>query len=212
MYTWVNPRVENQCEECNAFSYSCATCKWCNFCTSCTVASGEYLRKDEGYCYTSCPAGFTDDPGTMTCLSDTCDPSCGTCFGPDSNHCDSCNGGDKLYRGTCLPSCPLNISVENGAICEECYKGCATCTGTLETQCSSCQDEYFLDVNKCVFECPATKYKNHTTKTCDPCDGSCERCTGPSATDCVSCTPPLLLNDFTCNLTSCPDGKTLNPQ
>ena len=196
-----------RCESCSG---DCEECEHCDYCTKCNP--GLYLRKDNGYCYPSCPGGYTNNGATMTCTSNTCHGSCATCNGPLSSNCESCNGLDKLYKGTCIPSCPANISVLVGSVCEECHSTCATCSGVTETECTSCSGNLFLDGTRCVSECPATTYKNIATNTCDPCHGSCLTCSGPADDECVTCSPPTRLNDFKCDQTTCLPGLVYNAQ
>jgi hypothetical protein len=66
-----------------------------------------------GVCYSTCPtaAPIADDT-TYTCT--VCDSSCLNCEGSAKN-CTGCYGGQYLYKGACMSSCPAGLTADTSS-------------------------------------------------------------------------------------------------
>ncbi|KAL4446915.1 hypothetical protein ABPG74_014887 [Tetrahymena malaccensis] len=77
----------NQCQPCSNNCVSCTTNPGCDRCSSTSYRQLNLLGVYE--CVQQCQDGKYADQILLQCLP--CDPSCATCFGPNSYSCNTCN-------------------------------------------------------------------------------------------------------------------------
>lgn len=110
----------------------------------------------------SCGGG-SDNTGKTECRS--CHASCGSCTGPTSSQCTSCNGLNVLHSGTCLSDCPVGTYADAQVAkahesvswpclltsllqgrCVSCDATCRTCDTGSSTGCTACSGTFERDV------------------------------------------------------------------
>ncbi|EAR81822.3 REJ domain protein, partial (macronuclear) [Tetrahymena thermophila SB210] len=167
----------NNCLSCNSGLYidtiqkicTChSTCKTCdglssNNCLSCNP--GLYYQQATKQCVQSC--NQNQYPNQISQLCQSCDISCASCDGKDSNNCLSCYPNSFLYNKSCVSLCPNGFQSNNIQLtcdscqnylslqCNACYPTCQLCdqSSILNQQCKTCYNETRqLDVlsNTCV--------------------------------------------------------------
>lgn len=103
-------------------------------------------------------------------LCPICNETCLTCSGPTNSDCSSCQVGEVLINGECLP----------------CDSSCDSCSGVAANQCVTCPSSKVLNSNnECVDPPPV-------------CHESCSTCSGTSSEECTSCLSPLVLVNYKC--------------
>ena len=97
-------------EQCQSCHPSCRNCNddSASSCTACgTKDDQQLLFLHKGECMASCPSSLFADTGNHECKH--CDGTCGSCSGPSSSECKSCNQGRFLLGsgvGVCVLHCP----------------------------------------------------------------------------------------------------------
>eukprot|EP01016_Furgasonia_blochmanni_P020923 TRINITY_DN23302_c0_g1_i1.p3 TRINITY_DN23302_c0_g1~~TRINITY_DN23302_c0_g1_i1.p3 ORF type:complete len:257 (+),score=79.58 TRINITY_DN23302_c0_g1_i1:66-836(+) len=146
--------------------------------------------------------------------STQCDLSCLTCSGPLPSQCTSCDTGNYLNGGRCLPcdgscrscsgkpknctSCQYGLILNHDFKC--CHKSCYECTGPEANKCITCRDLTYSISNgtclKCKKPCKTCeKFRNTVCTSCGPdriltnrgqcCPPFCEICTEDRCTLCI---------------------------
>ncbi|XP_066589847.1 furin-like protease 2 isoform X2 [Prorops nasuta] len=189
--------------------YNCApchsTCETCNgtaenHCISCRTG----LFSLDGYCRTSCPAGYSADKKRRECVP--CPPGCATCA---TSGCTSCIQGWSLNKKSlCAPEsrsrCDNTEYYEDGH-CKPCHSTCETCSGPTEDFCISCQGSLLLQSKRCVSQCDDGFYSvvQPSRPLCVPCLHTCKTCV--SRLNCTACQDGLQLQSGECR-SSCAKG------
>lgn len=187
-----------QCAQC---PLSCTNCSDNLTCTSCPQDC--YLTQ-YGTCVESCPPNSVTDNRLFLCLDVHCHHSCSTCFGPDSNHCNSCPVGSLILNNSCVGSCPSHFYASN-LTCKTCHHDCDSCVGPLENQCLTCPPGKFLGDKKCVNDCPVGSYGE--ASKCSLCMKNCSSCI--SQDSCTRCNEGhylLEVHTVTNCVADCPSG------
>ena len=238
---WTNPYLST-CSACYApvlpvttplACYSCSGSGSTN-CLSCYP--GVYFNPFTSTCVSTCPSGYYGTTADYTChrcytknLPSFPDESCLTCFGPNSNECQSCASPLLLDTSTrkCVPACPIGWYADSSVSkCFQCYQApatsptqsCYTCNSNTANSCLSCFPNATLNslTNSCVLSCPAGWWRDITTNTCKQCyqylpsaptKQACETCSGGESNNCLSCNSPYFLDPTTgrCGST-CPES------
>ncbi|EAY23019.1 hypothetical protein TVAG_182550 [Trichomonas vaginalis G3] len=148
------------------------------------------------------PSGFTCTPGHKTTENSyvtitpySCTSPCQICY--TNSTCTKCNDGYKLYKGSCVTSCPYGTDTDGN--CVVCPTGCSSCSSS--TQCTSCSSGYYLYESSCLTSCPLGFYASGSI--CQSCDSSCTACT--SSTVCSACASGKKFYKNQC-LSNHPDG------
>ncbi|KAL2100373.1 hypothetical protein ACEWY4_004767 [Coilia grayii] len=169
------------------------TCVACDSnCVSCDEHECYWCETDlfllDGKCVPDCPVGFYGNEDTQEC--EECDESCRTCSGPEDDECDSCQDGDMLQDGECIPepeSCPSKTFFNDDGECESCHSSCESCDGPQKSDCVSCVRGRYLTVDQtCVLRCPVGRFGNRGNGVCEVCAVGCAQCTGLQ--QCQRCT------------------------
>ena len=193
-------KVETPNKLCSPCSSSCLTCTTSSTnCLTCDKTStNKYLYTDPATttksCLSGCPSGYYPDNTQFLCKP--CETPCATCTSPTL--CLSCiPGPGSGYRFwakdfSCLFTCPADISIDNGVVCQPCNSVCKTCRDEV-TKCIECADDAAFYQNTCLAVCPDNMVIS--SKTCGACSLVCKTCS-IRATNCTSCDPtstiPLL--------------------
>ncbi|XP_053559271.1 LOW QUALITY PROTEIN: extracellular matrix organizing protein FRAS1 [Bombina bombina] len=164
---------------CNACHPSCRSCVGPEdaHCTQCVnpehvlQAEQDYRGKPYGTCQAQCKAQFYVD-SIGVCRE--CHSSCSSCSGKSSLNCTACISPKKLYRGTCLNSCPQGFYSKE-ATCHMCHPSCKECSGSLEGDCLTCHPHAALIGGTCKTSCPDGQYLN-LVGYCVDCHPQCQQC------------------------------------
>ncbi|EAS06676.2 zinc finger lsd1 subclass family protein (macronuclear) [Tetrahymena thermophila SB210] len=202
----------NICQTCHL---SCKTCDGATSdnCLSCE-APNLFYQKGSKTCSENCQLNQFKNTSNQECTS--CNASCKTCYGPDSNNCLSCEGPDLFYQEIfkkCVQDCDKNqYKNEVNQTCSTCDPQCATCFGPGSNNCLSCPRNLILilSLGQCVEKCPVSYYKNSDINQCLPCDPTCQNCDGPLESNCTECPQGLLLQENKC-VSKCDDSYYVNP-
>ena len=93
---------------------SCLTCNGpnSNNCLSCADSS-KYLSNYS--CVSICPAGtYADSSNILLKKCVNCDTSCASCYGANSNNCNTCsNTNYYLYLNSCVSNCPTTYYADS---------------------------------------------------------------------------------------------------
>ncbi|EAR90508.3 zinc finger lsd1 subclass family protein (macronuclear) [Tetrahymena thermophila SB210] len=180
---WAN-NSNLSCQACDATCYNCQNPGDSNSCTNC---NGQfYLLYNK--CIAICPPNTFAVAQTNNNICQSCDLSCKTCDGPNSNNCLSCQS-PMFYQQTsktCVSSCNQN-QFQSNQICYPCDSSCNTCSGPSYFNCLSCSGNTFLYQNQCITNCPVKYYNNSQNNQCSPCDSTCYTCNGNASNNCLSC-------------------------
>ncbi|CAD8199927.1 unnamed protein product [Paramecium octaurelia] len=151
----------NQCFNC---PIECNQCLSFTYCTECLSINNRKLSN--GQCL--CTEGYYQNDQDLVCL--LCDKFCGTCFGPTSNDCLTCNIevlNIQLVNSSCI--CPNNSFYENQFNrCKICHSSCLTCFNDSIDGCLTCDSSQnrvlaglnckcktgFLTLNNVCIQCP----------------------------------------------------------
>jgi hypothetical protein len=145
-----------------------------NICGNPTYAWNEAIRFVELKATTnlkSLPISITSDLSTnaldeswgirdIQLLVNLCHISCSTCFGQNSNNCNSCVSG-FLNDNSCVSSCPSG-KYPYLKVCEVCHSACKECNGPLTDDCLKCKAGTYLLQGKCLTTCPDGYYQDLT--------------------------------------------------
>jgi len=176
-----------------------ATCAYCSgpAASACTSCVGSFLQ--DGYCVSSCDAGYY--ASGLTCVA--CPAGCSDCTGAAA--CTACTDPNAyLQNGACVEACdaayaprtsptrhcePLQPCTFNqyrkplpDGTCGDCHPTCATCSGGLATECLTCAG-LLPQETSCVETCSPGYYLSGAR--CLPCPATCEACT--SFSQCTAC-------------------------
>jgi proprotein convertase subtilisin/kexin type 5 len=185
--------------ECAACPPSCGNCSDNLTCNSCLA--GVYLT-EHGTCVESCS-------NLSACAGKHCHPSCLTCSGLESFHCNSCPEGLLFLNNSCVQSCPAQY-IQSNLTCMKCHGDCETCDGPTEKNCTTCPQEKLLSGHSCVVDCPTGSYNQENT--CLKCTAGCANCT--TRDSCNQCTSRYYLLDTPPDprcVSHCPDGYIAHP-
>ncbi|XP_063066379.1 proprotein convertase subtilisin/kexin type 5 isoform X2 [Engraulis encrasicolus] len=163
-------------------SMSCVACD--SNCVSCDEHECYWCETDlfllDGKCVQECPLGFYGNEDSQEC--EECDESCRTCGGPEEDECLTCQNGDTLQDGECVPeleSCPSKTYLDDDGECESCHSSCESCDGPLKSDCVSCVRGRFLTIEQtCVLRCPVGRFGSRASGVCEMCATGCAQCTG----------------------------------
>jgi proprotein convertase subtilisin/kexin type 5 len=171
------------CEPCD---YPCEQCvDTSSTCTSCRQDSLDKFYF-ENQCLAECPPGQYTESEARDNVCLPCSENCLTCeLSADS--CTSCPASQILNNldGTCVQSCPEDLSIyspKNAThpidTCEPCTSSCKTCK--FDTfHCTSCRDPLSLRPweSTCVLECDVF-YQSSVSidNVCVGCSSSCSAC------------------------------------
>ncbi|CAD8157585.1 unnamed protein product [Paramecium pentaurelia] len=151
-YQTVTPAV---CRTCTP-SY-CLECKNSYICTKC--ATNFYLQNGNCQCYP-----WTYLTASNTCAN--CHPLCGSCYGPNSNQCLSCNNYQHRYLNNNICLCLSNYY--DDGVNYNCQSICGDMIVTEGEDCDDGNTTRFDGCNNCKFECQ---------KECQTCvNGQCSVC------------------------------------
>ncbi|OMJ74195.1 hypothetical protein SteCoe_26950 [Stentor coeruleus] len=152
------------CQPCDE---KCNTCYGTSiFCTSCSNST-DVLMSD-GVCVEPCDSGYVRLSSSEPCIQ--CDSTCKECILSTKN-CTSCStSSNYLYQGSCIPSCPDNITVAIGKKCFDCSSNCEYCS-ISPYNCTQCFNNTYLYYTTCTKNCPSG-YKIN--------DIYCEKCYNPN--------------------------------
>jgi proprotein convertase subtilisin/kexin type 5 len=140
----------------------CLECLSSSICSKCL--SGYFLFIDK-LCYSSCPARYYQNNGTLSCLA--CSFGCFACI--NDQVCLSCSAADFRYFHNETQRCvPLDGYFENlTQICPPCPQGCSVCKSSI--LCSGCLSGFFIGVdNLCHSTCGDRYYTNWDLLTSGP--------------------------------------------
>ncbi|KAL4460055.1 hypothetical protein ABPG73_001733 [Tetrahymena malaccensis] len=189
--------VAGICQQCPT------NCNQCSSQTTCTTCSSGYYLFIDGTCVSQCPATFSINSSTQSCV---------------------CRANSSLQTNTC----PCNSGyLDVGGSCLACNANCIKCSS--QTTCTQCASGYFLFVDAtCVSTCPATFITDNQNQSCTcranstlqtntcpcntgyldvggnclPCGANCNQCS--TQTTCTVCSPGyFLFVDGTC-VSQCP--------
>ena len=157
-------------------------------------------------CLSECPTGTWESSLDRECLP--CHVTCGSCYGPNSDNCQTCSEGMKLIpdTSTCVDSCPEGM-VHNRATeqCDHCPRHCLSCDN--KDTCLQCSPDTVLAQRRCQARCGEGQYRNNGS--CDTCHKDCATCVGPLDTECGRCKKGLIYFERRC-VSYCPPGYTLS--
>ncbi|KCV69799.1 hypothetical protein H696_03244 [Fonticula alba] len=172
-------------------------------CSSCPGDAATCALCDRGWllsgpaCQDSCPEASAPQGG----LCKVCHATCATCFGPEPEHCLTCQPPARLLLdGRCYASCPGG-TFESGPTCLPCHATCGACTGPTGHECTACPEGRLLRGGECLTACPTGEYAD-MDRVCRPCDAPCRTCLGPGA--CSSCAGEQVLHEDQC-IGACPE-------
>ncbi|XP_030832613.1 proprotein convertase subtilisin/kexin type 5 isoform X2 [Strongylocentrotus purpuratus] len=191
-------------------------CDQCDDWGDCTVCQGSYIvyfgecvNEDDMACLTNeYIVSFTND-GKATCES--CDPSCGTCLGPDNTDCVTCASAQHHFQGSrCVQECEdTKFKDKDSNECFDCHPTCLNCDAGSPSDCTSCIEGMQLSDpvhghGMCQFGCPEGHYLNSNGE-CLPCGSeNCFTCYGPDESQCLSCNLGYLRTATGACLENCP--------
>jgi len=157
-------------------------------------------------------------------LTEACNSSCASCFGPSSTQCLSCNSA-YLYQSQCLTVCPIGYygdqTVTSNWTCQPCNSSCLTCYGSTNSNCYSCNPGQTLSGSQCFGNCltVGTYYNtsnvlskilssnplnlNTALGLCQSCHPTCRSCNGSLINQCITCNTGTYLYNGQC-LSTCP--------
>ena len=149
-----------KCDKCDG---NCLTCA--GTAENCTTCRHEDILINHN-CDARCDHEYYFDG--KNCIP--CHPSCHTCNGIGNRNCTSCryrglhgnleHETTYLYKGSCLPRCPLHYYGDPfKGVCEPCGKNCLRCESEGD-RCLICKSGYFLlptNPKDCVKKCPTGK-------------------------------------------------------
>ncbi|XP_037547912.1 proprotein convertase subtilisin/kexin type 5 [Nematolebias whitei] len=182
-------------KSCPAKTYSmeeemtCAPCD--DNCVSCDQHECYWCETDlflsEGKCVSVCPGGFYGNEESNDC--EECHLDCTTCVGPEDSDCLSCEEGQALDDGECVPKddvCPVKTFLSDDGECEDCHPSCESCSGLEKNQCQTCGKGRFLTTQQtCVSKCPVGFFASRQSGVCEACPQGCLQCF--SAQRCSRC-------------------------
>ena len=154
----------------------------------------EPLDKRENECINPCPGQYLSENNCQNCH-----PSCGSCFGPNGNHCLKCSGNFSLNTEshTCNKACPRKFYQDPKTFtCKPCHYSCASCFGPTSSQCLTCPEKLQFHSNTCVWHCPYGWYKTFGQQ-CAPCSPRCKKCLYKYDL-CTNCHQNDVWHDFKC--------------
>lgn len=188
----------SKCKDCQ---YPCNTCSSGTYCLSCRASKVtlNQLYYYQGKCYDTCPNGtFLSGIACFPCISD-----CKTCSYSNST-CTGCADSSKLYKNSCITSCPIGTTIELSGTCYDCSNNCAQCIGSTSF-CSKCPSGLFISSGTCISSC-ASGYitSSDSDGSCVKCSSTCTTCIG-SISFCTSCPDKSYLFENTC-VPDCPSG------
>ncbi|CAD8119567.1 unnamed protein product [Paramecium sonneborni] len=187
----------NQCQNC---PIQCNQCLSYTYCTECLSKNNRKLSN--GQCL--CTDGYYQKDQNIMCS--LCDKLCGTCFGPTSNDCLTCNGEIfkiELVNSTC--QCPTNYFYQNsGNKCTICHSTCLTCFKGSIDGCLSCDSQQNRSLKGLNCKCTTGFYTND--------DDICIQCPNDQDVSLLECYKycddgDLIWNTDPCN--KCGQGFTL---
>lgn len=130
---------------------------------------------------TGCPSncGLCTKETTPVCLgcnngfflnnNKVCEACSADCLKCSSNTvCEECGGGNYLWNGGCVSTCPTGTGKKKDFTCQFCKPNCLSCSKDAES-CESCKQDYFIAFGGGCEVCPTT-----CTKCLD--FGKCEKC------------------------------------
>ncbi|EWS75787.1 zinc finger lsd1 subclass family protein (macronuclear) [Tetrahymena thermophila SB210] len=223
--TYLNPNktCQNTCPtsywtnssnwQCSACDSTCFTCQIPGDSNSCTSCSG-YLFLSSNKCIINCPYNTFPLNQMNNNICQPCNPSCGSCDGPNANNCLSCQTPTFYQQSTktCAPQCSaIQYQNTSSQVCSFCDYSCSTCSGPSYTNCLSCSGNTFLYQNQCIANCPVKYFNNVSNNQCTACDQTCYQCNGPAPNNCLSCQLPRYFDPTsntclqTCNSNQYPD-------
>ncbi|XP_033644314.1 extracellular matrix protein FRAS1-like [Asterias rubens] len=168
--------IENICSECHE---SCQECTGprksdCLVCANST----HVIRRN------SCVPECGQDYYLQGNICHSCDPSCLSCH-YDNPRCVSCQSGQLLEDGLCVPQCSAGFFQGSDSHCEACHNTCLFCRGPSIYECLACEPPYFLQDGQCLYNCSNGFFdEEYVCRVCHP---SCRTCLGPSESECLSC-------------------------
>ncbi|KCV68376.1 serine/threonine protein kinase [Fonticula alba] len=185
-----------------ALSGGCTACA--AHCAACPEASSACAQCERGWllagsqCVASCPG----DTFLLGSICAPCHGSCGTCSGPDDNHCVTCPVGTFLQMDNrCQGSCAEG-TFRSGDTCLPCSEACASCSDAGSDKCTGCAAGRVLHQGTCLPTCPTGFFKQDGA--CHACDESCAACI--SSAICTACKgQDMLQPGGTCG-PGCPGG------
>lgn len=211
------PASADMCQACDS---SCATCRGASqiSCTSCAASSPFRSGWQRGFaCVADCtPLGAWGQASTPPVCS-PCSPLCGTCSGPDSTQCLSCDVASVtpfLQSSQCVAQCNENayaLMLQDTGMCMPCDTTCKECSGPSSTDCSSCSSSFpfFQRVpfqsGACVAACDSGSFADEHN-ACTECHYTCGTCSGAVPDACTSCEHGSTLTDGIC-VSKCPDSS-----
>ncbi|EGR33566.1 zinc finger lsd1 subclass family protein, putative [Ichthyophthirius multifiliis] len=177
---------------------SCLTCigEKQNQCLTCIQRA--YLQLDNTCKCESQFEGFPTSINEIFCK--VCYSPCSKCFRADTQSCLECIPSFFLYQNTCIPVCPLNITVPLSGICLPCPQFCSTCD--LNFKCISCIPNYLIQDKICVQKCSISYIQQN--QVCIPCSDNCLTCQN-TIINCTSCNLSYFLNEQTQVCIPCDD-------
>lgn len=177
----------NEDDECR-FCYLCYD-KECNQCDSYEVCNAcEPSRSEPFGDHCTCSEGYGREDHTQTCVG--CHSDCGTCNGPNSNDCLTCNDGNQITgiapaKCVCNDRTYPNPNVNN---CSPCHESCAQCVGPNETDCIECSGaQYLSGTAPAMCVCQEGFYRAADSGECVVCHASCKNCVGGTESQCYEC-------------------------
>jgi hypothetical protein len=201
----------NSVYKCQPCDYSCLTCTGSApyECTSCKNLAQLTLTLDGKEC--QCIPKHVRIP-SGGCSYQTCDTTCLTCFGPNSNQCLTCRPSAMISSLEPRCVCRSNSEITLNGECITCDAICETCNTAAPTVCLSCRSMAFLQPDgKCL--CKSGFYFNNSQLQCMPCHYSCKECSGQSDTQCLSCKGPASTISLDSNgKCKCLNGREINAQ
>ena len=126
---------------------------------------------------------------TLLKVTESCYVTCGSCTGPLSTDCISCQGGATLASGPpgacqCSGSAYFDTTT---LLCTVCSPACLTCQGALASSCNTCVPGTSMTGGPPgTCKCPAAAYFNSVTLSCASCSPTCATCQGGLTTDCLN--------------------------
>ena len=191
----------------NVLSALCDKCNNCPKCqplyvdnkSYCTECYDNFYLDYNGNCVTDCP----DNQVKVGNECKNCaDKNCKECSNTDV--CDECMDGFKLYEGKCYSKCPSS-TYEQGKECLNCNIKCAECVS--EDNCTYCNETFYLQNNMCNETCANGYFKNDKLRTCDKCGDSerCIKCDLLNKNICLQCKSGFKLKEGSC-VDNCEEG------
>ncbi|XP_041465657.1 proprotein convertase subtilisin/kexin type 5-like isoform X2 [Lytechinus variegatus] len=208
----------NHCiQHANICPLYCETCDDWGDCTVCQdeyiVYFGECVKESDMACPINQFIVSFNAEGTATCAP--CDPTCGTCLGPEPTDCVTCVSEDYHFQGSrCVQDCePGKYKDDILKECYDCHPTCQTCDAGSSLDCTSCIDGMELSQTNshgmCQFGCPQGTYLSDNV--CTPCeDRNCFTCfmheeQGTTQNKCLTCDLGYFLTGTGNCVKNCPE-------